>query len=243
MDEEKLYVEKKEYDFLKKQDEDFYKMKRADFVIKIYSGAVIPMSHPNYNNDRIVMEIFSFDFVKVDDYTIQIDGNNYNIKSQNLFNRIKKFVSDNLDVLISWSKHQTNYNLNNNAYEGGKSRSIQIKYGQLVINVNGQVSDLGNLCDEFINELKTMIVEDGEKTDEYFIKESIEKIKDIPSSRDEELENYFKLYQEKFGKRAYIAEPGGTREQTIEAIKICLEKNEDLLDKLLYPNDDDNILY
>ena len=41
--------------------------------------------------------------------------------------------------------------------------------------------------------------------------------------------------------------PGGTRKQTIDAIKVCLEKNEDLLDKLLYPNFEEdmknNILY
>lgn len=244
MNEEKIYIEKQEYNFLKQQDEDLYKMKRADFVIKIYSGAVVPSTHPNYNNDRIKIEIFSFDFIKLGDYLIQIDGKEYNIKSQNLFNNIKKFVSDNLDVLIGWSKHQTNFNLNSNGYEGGKSRSIQIKYGQLVINVNGQVSDLGSLCDEFINEIKTMIITDGDKTNENFIEENMNKILSTPLPPvDVEFENYCKLYQDRFGKKAYIAEPGGTREKTIEAIKICLDKNEDLLDKLLYPNDDGNILF
>ena len=48
--------------------------------------------------------------------------------------------------------------------------------------------------------------------------------------------NLSKLYKEKFGKNAYVAEPGGTKEKTIDAIKECIEKNEDILDKLLYPN-------
>jgi len=33
-----------------------------------------------------------------------------------------------------------------------------------------------------------------------------------------------------------VEEPSGTKEKTVEAIKVCLEKNEDLLDKILYPN-------
>ncbi|MCI8587110.1 MAG: hypothetical protein HFJ49_00675 [Clostridia bacterium] len=58
------------------------------------------------------------------------------------------------------------------------------------------------------------------------------------TGEEQEFNKYCELYKEKFGKNAYIAEPNGTREQTINAIKTCLEKNEDLLDKLLYPNFD-----
>ncbi len=54
------------------------------------------------------------------------------------------------------------------------------------------------------------------------------------SEEDKEFEKYLKLFKERFGRNAYIAEPNGTKEQTIEAIKICLEKNEDILDQLLY---------
>lgn len=61
------------------------------------------------------------------------------------------------------------------------------------------------------------------------------------TEEDKEFEKYCKLYEEKFGKQAYIAEPSGTKEKTIEAIKTCLEKNEDLLDKILYPNFDEDI--
>lgn len=56
------------------------------------------------------------------------------------------------------------------------------------------------------------------------------------TEEDKEFQYYCTLYKEKFGKHAYIAALSGTREKTIEAIKICLEKNEDLLDELLYPN-------
>lgn len=58
------------------------------------------------------------------------------------------------------------------------------------------------------------------------------------SEEDKEFEKYLKLFKERFGRNTYIAEPNGTKEQTIEAIKICLEKNEDILDQLLYSGSD-----
>lgn len=74
---------------------------------------------------------------------------------------------------------------------------------------------------------------------EKFMKKVIDEYKPKPLTKEEkEFNKYCKLYQKKFGKKAYIAEPNGTKEQTINAIKTCLEKNEDLLDKLLYPNFD-----
>lgn len=61
------------------------------------------------------------------------------------------------------------------------------------------------------------------------------------TEEDKDFEKYCNLYEEKFGKKAYIASPNGTKEETIKAIKTCLEKNEDLLDKLLYPNFDEDM--
>lgn len=80
------------------------------------------------------------------------------------------------------------------------------------------------------------------KNVEEFMNKLIDETEIKPLSEEEkEFEKYCKLYEEKFGKRAYIAEPSGTKEQTINAIKICLEKNEDLLDNLLYPNATENL--
>ena len=58
----------------------------------------------------------------------------------------------------------------------------------------------------------------------------------LKDAEDKEFERYCRLYEEKFGKHAYIAEPSGTKEQTINAIKVCIERNEDMLDRILYPN-------
>lgn len=78
-----------------------------------------------------------------------------------------------------------------------------------------------NTIEEFINNISNDVVE--------------------LSDEDKEFEKYCKLYEERFSKKAYISEPNGTKQKTIAAIKICLEKNEDLLDKLLYPNFDEDM--
>ncbi len=61
------------------------------------------------------------------------------------------------------------------------------------------------------------------------------------TEEDKEFERCCKLYEERFGRKAYVAESNGTKEKTIEAIKTCLEKNEDLLDKILYLNFDEDM--
>lgn len=80
-----------------------------------------------------------------------------------------------------------------------------------------------------------------------YMNDFIDKEIEQPSNIDSEFLEYSKLYKEKFGKNAYIAMPGGTKEQTINAIKECLKRNEDVLDKILYPtfekDMEDGVLY
>ena len=49
-------------------------------------------------------------------------------------------------------------------------------------------------------------------------------------------------YFEFFGKKAFIANPGGSKEQTIDAIKKSLIEQKDLLDEILNSNEQ-NIYY
>lgn len=170
----KIMVDKFEYDDLKEQSEIQQELMFSDFVVKLYRGYVLPPEHPNYNDDRIKIEMFSIDFNNLNNYIIEIDGKGYKIKSQTVFNKIKEFVSDNLDVLISWSKSQTNDNLDRNAFEGGMASVIQIKYGQLIVLVNGQTKDLNELCYNFIDGIKELIILYSEKTDEELIKKFVE---------------------------------------------------------------------
>lgn len=224
-------------------DEENRMEEYTDFMIKLYRGAVVPMDSPYYNNHRVEIAIYSSKLDEIEGYKAQIEGKDYNIKSQNLLNKIKGFVNDNLDTLINWSLHQNRFNLDNNAYEGGMGRSIRIKYGHLTIFVDGQVRDIGELCDKFIDEIVSLIINEGDRTDAEFITEGIInfdnmdiELTDEEKELDKEFEKYCKLYEERFGKRAYIAEPSGTKQKTIDAIKKCLEEDKDILDDLLYPN-------
>lgn len=90
------------------------------------------------------------------------------------------------------------------------------------------------------------LINADEKAKKY-MNDFIDKEVEHPSNIDSEFLEYSKLYKEKFGKNAYIAMPSGTKEQTINAIKECLKRNEDVLDKILYPtfekDMEDGILY
>lgn len=63
----------------------------------------------------------------------------------------------------------------------------------------------------------------------------------LSEEEKKEFEKYCKLFKERFCRNAYIAEPSGTMKDTINAIKTCIEKNEDILDELLYSNSKGNL--
>lgn len=231
IDDEKVSISKEEYEKLKMYENELADFEISDFVLQITKGAVISKTNPNYNN-RIDIKI-----INQEKHTIFIDGQKYTIKSLQLFNKIKKFVSDNLNVLVNWSVRQNKFNLDNNCYNDGVSSSIKVKYGNLIIIVNGQVSDIRNLCDQFIEEIKQLIINEGDKTSEDYMINILETGKlHFPTKLDEEFDKYCKLYEERFEKKAYIPEPSGTKEFVIECIKKCLQENKDILFDLYYPN-------
>lgn len=72
--------------------------------------------------------------------------------------------------------------------------------------------------------------------EEFMSKYVSNSIKESLSVEEKEFGKYCKLFKERFGRDAYIAEPGRTRKLTIDAIKKCLEEDKDILDDLLYPD-------
>ena len=68
------------------------------------------------------------------------------------------------------------------------------------------------------------------------------KVDSIIDDIDENYKYYSRLYFEFFGKKAFIANPGGSKEQTIDAIKKSLIEQKDLLDEILNSNEQ-NIYY
>lgn len=74
------------------------------------------------------------------------------------------------------------------------------------------------------------------KNVENFMLEFINKEPERLTEEYKEFFKYSKKFKERFGREPYIAEPGGSIEQTIRAIKICLKKDKDIFDELLYPD-------
>lgn len=108
--------------------------------------------------------------------------------------------------------------------------------------------DIYNMDNLYLKEITDLIIEKAKqkKFEDYMYKVASDATMDTSWIKEmtekdlnevQEYEKYSKLYEEKFGKKVYIAEPSGTMGKTITAIKTCLEKNENLLDSLLYPED------
>lgn len=222
-DNEKMLIDKYEYEEFK----EYGDLLNLDFAIKIYDGGINTSI-----NTGTEISIYSYD-----KYNIQIDGKEHHIKSITLFNKIKKLITDNFDTLVLCSKKETKDFVSKNMLIGC-GRNITIKYGQLLININGAINgNVGNFCKEFIEEIKKLIINEGEKTQEDYMMEVFEKFEpQSPTPLDEEFNKYCKLYEERFNKRAFIPEPSGTKEFVIECIKKCLDENRDILHNLYYPN-------
>lgn len=204
---------------------EFNERDYCDFIIKLHKGLVLPNFHEKYYEGRADISIYNDSSNNYIDSEIQIEKTKYKINN-NTFIKIKNNINENLNKLINWSIKQNNINLRDNKMDGGCAGSITIQYGRLTINVIGQVIDIGDDVMKIIDEIVEIIKSEGEV---------------ITLSIDEEFEKYVKLYEERFGKTVKIPEPGGTKEKVIDAIKNCLEKDKDILDDLLFPNN--NNLY
>lgn len=249
-----INVDKNHEEYLEKI-EDFQERlyDKGSFFMEIRSGAVIPKISPNYYNKTDINLIEEYHSIRC---SVLINKNEYSVDDKQ-FSEIKQLVKDNLDELIQISIRQTSDMID------GTYNAILIKIGSILLNISSQ--NVPNDDDyKFINEFKEKIlnilinpsniikkyiydsetkkwsIEDVTTTknvESYMNKIANEYVPRELTEEEKEFEKYSKLYEEKFGKKAYIAEPSGTMKQTIAAIKICLDKNEDLLDSLLYSED------
>lgn len=186
INDDKITITKKEYDQLKYCQEDLYQIEEFispsnDFSIKLKSGSVLPMTHPNYHNNRIDIEILD-----IEKYSIKIENKEYRINFD-VLKKIKEFINKNLDVLIKHSLSQNKKFMLNNSLFGG-TRTITIKYGKLIISIDGQVvGEIGEFCKNFINEIKDIIINSDiiEVTnDNDTINLLVEKIKLLPNGTE-----------------------------------------------------------
>ena len=187
INDDKITITKKEYDQLKHCQEDLYQMEEFispsnDFSIKLKSGSVLPMTHPNYHTNRIDIEILD-----IEKYSIKIENKEYRINFD-VLKKIKEFINKNIEVLIKYSLSQNKKFMLNNSLVGGGARTITIKYGKLIISIDGQVvGEIGEFCKNFMNEIKELIINANviEVTnDNDTINLLVEKIKSLPNGTE-----------------------------------------------------------
>lgn len=160
-----------------------------------------------------------------------------------------EYDEDNYEYLITqmvnyFEEHEfvvANYFVFNNRQE------FLIKEFDEYIQSNNYRSSLVNLY-QFIGSQNPTATCDIDKGCKYYkiitTKEKeivMEMIKKITEAINNEYDKYSKLYQDKFLIKPFISHPGGSKLKTINAIKASLEKGEDLLGEMLYPNIDGNI--
>ena len=134
--------------------EIYEKEELSDYFVKIYRGLVLPLNHPSYNDGRVEIEIYDRMYNENSDYKIEINGQHYKM-NQIIFDKIKTYVDENIRTLIDLSIDETTDFLRKNGYYGGISRSIRIKYGQLLVSLDGQAY----IYDEKVNKVIEDIIE------------------------------------------------------------------------------------
>lgn len=124
---------------------------KNSFFLEIYSGAVLPMNHPNYYNGRKEISLNkSYNNIHC---TVKIEKNDYSI-SNDVFNRVEEIVKNNFDKLLEVAKRQSN-----EMYDGIID-SLNIKVGSILIMLsssNATNEEDFNYINLFINQIVDLL--------------------------------------------------------------------------------------
>lgn len=148
-------------DFDQQLLEIFETEERSDYFIKLHRIAIVPESHPSFNEGRVEIEIFGRTFHEDWKYNININGQQYKM-NQRIFDRIKTYIDEHIREFMNWSFAQTEDFFRNNGYDGGMGSSIKVKSGQVTIYVNGQCRTYDKYVDDVIENIVKIITENQE---------------------------------------------------------------------------------
>lgn len=120
------------------------------FYLEIYSGAVIPITHPRYYEGRKNITLYK-DIVYNHIYNtkVEIEKNKYSV-DDDTFNKVIEYIKNNFNRLI-----QIAINQSNEMYEG-VSHTISIKIGSILLNLstlNTQNEEEREFLNQFENEI------------------------------------------------------------------------------------------
>lgn len=147
-------VNKDYLDLLQEEAEElnFYEAQDSDFKIIIVSSL------------RLTETDVDIKILSKDNYHIKIDGETYEL-NDNMLKEIKEFVTKDLETLIRYSLSQDKEYLKNNYLLGGTASTyIQIKYGNLIIKLEGQVvGEIKEYCNNFKEKVVDIITRKNPK--------------------------------------------------------------------------------
>ena len=120
------------------------------FYLEIYSGAVIPITHPRYYEGRKNITLYK-DIVYNHIYNtkVEIEKNKYSVDDET-FNKVIEYIKNNFNRLI-----QIAINQSNEMYDG-VSHTISIKIESILLNLstlNTQNEEEREFLNQFENEI------------------------------------------------------------------------------------------
>lgn len=96
-----ILVSKRNYEQLRWFETETLKIKRSGLALIVNNGTFLPVLHSDYNNNGIKIEIYD-----IDNHSIEIEVTKYIVKIQILFNKIKAFIAENLDLLMNVQREE-----------------------------------------------------------------------------------------------------------------------------------------
>lgn len=255
--------------FLKEFDESVRKFEKAEFSIVIRYGATIQLKGTQiaiYNKN---INHFETD-IRVDENKLEITENTCEEVKKYVLNNLSSLAKcipsvpkkDDRDIQYSMKDDSfcevaVNYRGFIISLSGIPAREkivakiiddinkiCNIKQGRNGVDMRIATPDnLKDKFDTFKIKIQNIIKKDKRKRE---FNKFLDKFSDgttevVLNDEEKEFQEYSKLFFERFNRYAYIAEPSGTKKETINAIKTCLKEDKDILDKLLYPNFDEDM--
>lgn len=169
-------TEVKHIEELKKLEKRLYS--KDCFFLEIRSGAVLPIEHPHYYDNRLNV-LIDEQFNNLNS-TINIQKEDYKINREQL-SKIKSLIKDKFDILIELAKKQTT-----EIYDGTYNR-ISVKINSVFLNLsldNVTSEDDYNILTDLKKNILGIIIPKDEKDLDKVINELVNKIIALPKGTE-----------------------------------------------------------
>ena len=134
------------------ESEDFIDvlLDKNSFILELFSGATLPISHPNYYDKRLSIRLIQSDIIN--DTSVKIEKDTYKINNEKI-EKIKSILFKDFSSMISIALRQKNEMF----VGGGTSLHIKINAVNISIDYNNISSDDKIFIDSIIEKVLIII--------------------------------------------------------------------------------------